>query len=197
MITGSKQRNLSKHTPKHAVKVVYSNRYWAILFKCLGFFLLGLVLGLLFFIFFKDLTVSLIDRYKFLQGFFGMKQYEQGVSYHTVLTSILFGNIVSTLAYFILGYFRTLIPLSVISGFLMVLLLFAGAVKRQAPIPLEVLILFSIESFYRCVALTSGEHLYKNRLVKKHPFIISIIFILLFIVGAAFYEVFQIFGYIF
>ncbi len=184
-------------TPKHAAKKIFKNRYWVIFFKCIGVFLLGVIFGLIFFIFFKEVAVSLTEKYKFLQGFFGMSQYEQGAKYATVLGAILIGNLVSTVSFFILGYFRTLIPLSLVSGFLMIILLLAGAVKRQTAIPIEVLVLFSAESLYRCIALTSGEHLYQNRLLKKNPFILSIVVIVLLIIGSAFYEIYQIFGYIF
>jgi hypothetical protein len=189
---------MSKRTgPKHAIKVYYGNSYWVILAKCLGLFLAGAVIGLLFFYFFRNWSLSAIDRYKFLQNIFGVMHYEPGVRYISVLSAILIGNVISTIAYFILGYFKTLIPLSILSGFLMILILLTGAVKRQIAIPPEVIILFSVESFYRCLALTEGEHLFKNRLARKHVFVLSVVFIFILLFSTAFYEIYQIFGYIF
>jgi flagellar basal body-associated protein FliL len=183
--------------PKHAIKILYHNRFWVIFLKCLGLFFAGAMAGLIFFYFFKDLSVALTERYKFLQSIFGVRQYEPGVRYLSVLGAILLGNIISTTAYFILSYFKTLIPLSVLSGFLMVILLFAGAEVRQTAVPAEVFVLFSVEAFYRCLALTGGEHLYKNRFEKKSVFITTVVVIFVLLLGAAFYEIYQVFGYIF
>lgn len=183
--------------PKHSKKNDYSGRFGILLLKCIVLFLIGSAVGYLFFYFFKDFTVSLIDKYKFLQGIFGMHQYEEGVRYISVLGSILIGNIISTAAYFILGYFKALIPMSVITGILMMLILFAGAAKRQSAIPQEVLILFSIESFYRCLALTGGEFISRNKMLKKNILIILIVIIFILVLAGAFYEIYQIFGYIF
>lgn len=188
---------IKRQKPKHAIKINYSYNYWVILTECIGWFLLGAVAGFAVFYFFTDFSITFINKYKFLQGIFGIKQYEEGMRYVAVLLVILVGNIVSTVAYFALGYFKTLIPLSIITGFFMVILLFAGSAIRQVIMPLEVIILFSVESLYRCMALSAGEHLYKNKLEKKSVLVSSIMVIFLFLLGAAFYEIYQIFGYIF
>ena len=187
----------TRYTPKRAANGKLNKNYWIMLIKCIGWLFLGAAAGYLFFYFFSDFSVSAIDRYKFIQSIFGLRQYEEGMRYLTVILAIIIANTVSTTAYFVLGYFKTLIPLSIITGFFMTILLLAGAAVRQVSIPLEVIILFSIEAFYRCLALVTGEHLYKNKLEKKSVFIVSIAAIVLLLIGAAFYEIYQIFGYIF
>ncbi|MBM3705951.1 MAG: hypothetical protein FJW66_05435 [Actinobacteria bacterium] len=187
-----------KYMPRHAAKARRSKNFWLILIKCIGWLLLGAAAGYAFYYFFSDFTVAAIDRYKFLQSIFGISQYEQGAKYLNVVLAILVGNAISTAAYFTLGYFRTLIPLAIISGFFMVLLIFAGAARRGiSDIPLEVIILFSAEAFYRCLALSAGEHLFFSRAEKKHVLAVSLVVIFLLLTGTAFYEVYQIFGYVF
>ncbi len=183
---------------KYPIKNNPKDNYWIILLKCLGWMLLGAAAGYAFFYFFRDFSVSLIERFKFLQGLFGIRQYEEGIRYVNVILMIFAGNLVSTAAYFALGYLRLLIPVSILTGFMVIMLLFTGIVRNQQAIPVEVIILISVESFYRCIALSTGEHLQKNRpAVRKWVPIVSIIFIALLLAGAAFYEVYQIFGYIF
>jgi hypothetical protein len=185
--------------PKHAIRIYYNDNYWIIFLKCLGWILLGAAAGYVFFYFFRDFSVSVVDRFRFLQGLFGIRHYEEGMQYARVILMIFAGNIISTAAYFALGYLRMLIPISILTGFLVTVLLFTGTVNnQQAAIPLEVILLMGTESFYRCIALSAGEHLQKNRqIIRKWVPITSIIFIVLLLAGAAFYEVFQIFGYIF
>jgi hypothetical protein len=185
--------------PKHAIRINYNDNYWIIFLKCLGWILLGAAAGYVFFYFFRDFSVSVVDRFRFLQGLFGIRHYEEGMQYARVILMIFAGNIISTAAYFALGYLRMLIPISILTGFLVTVLLFTGTVNnQQAAIPLEVILLMGTESFYRCIALSAGEHLQKNRqIIRKWVPITSIIFIVLLLAGAAFYEVFQIFGYIF
>jgi len=173
------------------------NNYWVIFGKCIGWLLLGAAAGYAFFYFFSDFCVNFVGRYKFVQGLFGLNQYAEGSAYISVLLAIIIGNLVSTIAYFILGYFRLLLPLSLITGFLMIILLFTGAVIRNVSIPAEVIILFSVEAFYRCIALTTGEHLFKNKLEKKAVLAVSVSAVILLLLGAAFYEIYQIFGYVF
>ncbi|MBN1299291.1 MAG: hypothetical protein JW997_06375 [Actinobacteria bacterium] len=170
------------------------NNFWIILLKCIGWLVLGAAAGYAFFYFFSDLSVNIIQKYKFLQGIFGISQASESSTYISVILLIIAANLISTAAYFILSYFRLLIPLSIITGFLMTLLLFTGAVIRNISIPGEVIALFAIEAFYRCIALSGGEHLFKNRLNKKFVFISTIISVFLLIIAAAFYEAQQIFG---
>lgn len=184
---------------KHSIRVNYNDNYWIIFLKCLGWILLGAGAGYAFFYFFRDFSVSVVDRFRFLQGLFGIRHYEEGMQYARVILMIFAGNLISTTAYFALGYLRMLIPISILTGFLVTLLLFTGTVaNQQAVIPAEVILLMAAESFYRCIALSAGEHLQKNRqVIRKWVTVTSIIFIVLLLAGAAFYEVFQIFGYIF
>lgn len=171
--------------------------FWLIFLKCIGWLLLGAAAGLAFFYFFKDFSVALIDRYKFIQGIFGIKQYQPGIGFSRVLLTILIGNLISTAAYFLIGWLRTLIPLSILTGFIVTVLLFTGTIRNlQSAIPLEVIILVCVEALYRCLALTVAEHLVKNRFRKKAVFIVSVAVIFFLLVSAALYEVYQIFGYI-
>jgi hypothetical protein len=185
--------------PKHAIWINYNDNYWIIFLKCLGWILLGAAAGYAFFYFFRDFSVSVVDRFRFLQGLFGIRHYEEGMQYARVVIMIFAGNIISTAAYFALGYLRMLIPIALITGLLVTVLLFTGTIINQQPaIPVEVILLMAIESFYRCIALSAGEHLQKNRqVIRKWVPITSIMFTALLLAGAAFYEVFQIFGYIF
>ena len=174
-----------------------NSNFWVIFLKCIGWLVLGVAAGFAFFYFFRDFSVTLIDRYKFIQGIFGIKQYLPGTSFSKVLLTILVGNIISTAAYFALGWLRALIPVSILTGFVVSVLLFTGTIRNQQTIiPFEVIILVCIEALYRCLALTAGEHLVKNHLRKKAVFIVSIVAVILLLAGAALYEVYQIFGYI-
>jgi hypothetical protein len=171
--------------------------FWAILFKCIGWLLIGAAAGFAFFYFFKDFSVSVIDRYKFIQGIFGISQYQPGIGFSKILLTIFIGNLISTALYFAIGWLRALIPASILTGFVLTILLFTGTIRNLQPvIPSEVIILVCIETFYRCLALTAGEHLVKNGLRKKAVFSVSVAVIVLLLSGAALYEVYQIFGYI-
>ena len=181
----------------HAVNPVVITNYWVIFLKCIGWLFIGAAAGFAFFYFFKDFSVTFIDRYKFIQGIFGIKQYQPGVGFFKVLLTILAGNLISTAAYFAIGWLKTLIPVAILTGFIVTALLFTGTVRNQQNvIPLEVIILVCIEALYRCLALTAGEHLAKNRLRKKAVFIVSAAVVAILLAGAALYEVYQIFGYI-
>jgi hypothetical protein len=182
---------------RYTTRTILNNDFWVIFFKCIGWLALGAAAGFVFFYFFKDFSVTLIDRYKVIQGIFGIKQYQPGTSYTNVLLTILVGNLISTAAYFALGWLKALIPASILTGFVVTVLLLTGTVRnQQLLIPLEVIILACVEAIYRCLALTAGEHLVKNRLRKKAIFIVSVVVIVLLLAGAALYEVYQIFGYI-
>lgn len=173
------------------------NDFWVIFLKCIGWLALGAAAGFAFFYFFKDFSVTIIDRYKFLQEIFGIKQYQPGAYFYKVLLTILVGNIISTAAYFAIGWLRAAIPVSILTGFIVIVLLFTGTIRNQQPIiPLEVIILVCIEVLYRCIALTAGEHLARNRLLAKAVFKMSVIAVVLLLAGAAMYEIYQIFGYI-
>ena len=114
--------------------------------------------------------------------------------YARVLLTILAGNLISTGAYFALGYLRMLIPITIITGFFIVLLLMTGTVRHLQAVPLEVILLASLETFYRMLAITAGEHLQKNKLKKKYVLIVSLIVVIALLIIAAYYEMVQIFG---
>jgi len=181
---------------KHAIIENVNNRYWTIFGKCMGWLALGVAVGLLFFYVFKDFSVAAIDRFKFLQGIFGISEYQEGMLIGRVISTILIANLISTAAYFTLGYFRLLIPIAIITGFFIIILLMTGTVRHQQVIPLEVILLMSGETLYRMIALTTGEHLHKNRLRRRWIFILAAAVVLILYAGMALYEVFQIFGYI-
>jgi len=171
-----------------------NSSYWVIFGKTAGWILLGAAFGFAFFYFFRDLSVLLIDRFKFLQGIFGIRQYQEGISFASVLLMIVVGNLVSTAAYFALGYLRAIIPVAAITGFFVVVLLAAGTVRHQSAVPAEVLILVSGEALYRVFAMTAGEHFQKNRIKKRWVLICSLAVVFCMFAGAAAYEMIQIFG---
>jgi len=182
---------------RHAISPTVITDFWLIFFKCIGWLLLGAAAGFAFFYFFKDFSVTLIDRYKFIQGIFGIRQFQPGTGFSKILLTILVGNLISTTSYLVIGWLRTLIPIAILTGFIVAVLLFTGTIRNQQPIiPLEVIILVCVEALYRCLALTAGEHLAKNRLRKKAVFIVSVVVVAFLLAGAALYEVYQIFGYI-
>jgi hypothetical protein len=181
----------------HAISPKEITNFWVIFSKCIGWLLLGAAAGFAFFYFFKDYSVTLIDKYKFIQGIFGIKQYQPGIEFYKVLLTILVGNLISTAAYFAIGWLKAVIPALILTGFIVTVLLFTGTIRNQQPvIPLEVIILVCTEALYRCLALTAGEHLAKNRLRKKAVFAVSVVAIVLLLTGAVLYEVYQIFGYV-
>jgi len=155
---------------------------------------LGAAAGFLFFYFFKNQSVFFINKFKFFQSIFGIREYREGMVYVNVLLTILAGNLISTGAYFALGYLRMLIPITIITGFFVVLLLMTGTVRHLQAIPPEVILLTSLETFYRILATTTGEHLQKNKLRKKSVLIVPLIVIMMLLGIAAYYEMIQIFG---
>ncbi len=171
--------------------------YWVIFGKCIGWLALGIVVGLLFFYGFKDFSVTAIERFKFLQGIFGISEYQEGMLFGRVLSTILIANLISTAAYFTLGYFRLLIPIAIITGFFVIVLLMTGIIRHQQAIPLEVVLLLSGETIYRMLALTTGEHLQKNKLDRRWVFILAVSIIVVLYLAMALYETYQIFGYVF
>jgi len=75
----------------------------------------------------------------------------------------------------------------------MVIFLFTGTIKHGTSIPMEVILLSSIEMFYRVTALTTGEYINKNRFKNKAIPITSIVIIFIMFISAVFYELYQIF----
>jgi hypothetical protein len=148
----------------------------------------------LFFYFFKNQSVYFINKFKFFQSIFGIREYREGMVYISVLLTILAGNLISTGAYFALGYLRMLIPITIVTGFFVVLLLMTGTVRHLQTVPSEVILLTSLETFYRMLAITAGEHLQKNKLRKKSVLVVSLIVVIVLLGIAAYYEMVQIFG---
>ncbi len=119
-------------------------KFFSIFIKVLLLFIAGTVLGLIFFYFFKDQSVFIIERFKIVQSFFGIQEYQGGTSFNYVLLTILIGNLLSTLGYFFLGFLRASLPVSFISGFFIIIFLFAGTIRHGIAIPLEVIVLSCI-----------------------------------------------------
>jgi hypothetical protein len=170
------------------------DNYWVIFGKSILWLALGATAGFLFFYFFKNQGAYFIDKFKFFQSIFGISQYKEGMVYESVLLTILAGNLISTAAYFALGYLRMLVPITIITGFFVILLLMTGTVRHSQSVPLEVILLTSLETFYRMLAITVGEHLQKNKLRKKSVLVISLIVVIVLLGIAAYYEMVQIFG---
>lgn len=170
------------------------DNYWVIFGKSILWLSLGAAVGFLFFYFFKNQSVYFINKFKFFQSIFGIREYKEGMVYASVLLTILAGNLISTGAYFALGYLRMLIPITIITGFFVVLLLMTGTVRHLQTVPLEVILLASLETFYRMFAITAGEHLQKNKLRKKSVLVVSLIVVIVLLGIAAYYEMVQIFG---
>ena len=170
------------------------DNYWVIFGKSILWLALGAGVGFLFFYFFKNQSVYFINKFKFFQSIFGIREYKEGMVYASVLLTILAGNLISTGAYFALGYLRMLIPITIITGFFVVLLLMTGTVRHLQTVPLEVILLTSLETFYRILVITAGEHLQKNKLRKKSVLIVSLIVVIVLLGIAAYYEMVQILG---
>ncbi|MCD4668888.1 MAG: hypothetical protein K8S14_00415 [Actinomycetia bacterium] len=168
-------------------------KYGMIFLKSLGLFALGVVLGYLFYYFFNSESVYLIEKFKVLQGFFGINQYSEGMSFNRVLLTILLGNLVSVICYTALGYTKLSLPVSFISGSFIVVFLFSGIIRHGTPIPLEVVVLSSIEMLYRIVAISTGEYLSRYRFESRIIPITALSCIFVLYLAAALYEVWQIF----
>ena len=168
-------------------------QYFLIFIKSLLILLAGAAVGFIFFYFFKDVSVFIIDKFKILQGVFGIRQYQEGMSFNYVFLAILLGNFLSTLGYFTLGFLKASLPVSFITGVFMVIFLFTGTIRHGTSIPVEVILLSSIEMFYRVTALTTGEYINKNRFKNKAIPITSIVIIFIMFISAVFYELYQIF----
>ena len=168
-------------------------QYFSIFMKSLLALLAGAALGFIFFYFFKNASVFIIDKFRILQGVFGIREYQEGMSFNYVLAAIFFGNLLSTLGYFALGYLRAALPVSFITGVFMIIFLFSGTIRHGTPIPAEVIMLSSIEMFYRVMALATGEYINKNRFNNKAVPLSSITIIFIMFISAVFYELYQIF----
>jgi hypothetical protein len=167
--------------------------YYLILILAIAYCMVGLLLGYLFFYFLKDQSVFLIDRFKFLQSLFGIYEYREGMSFQYVFLVIFFGNLISTSCYVVLGYLKTLIPMSAITGFFIMVFLLSGQIRHEMAIPASVILLSSIETFYRMLAIALGENFEKNRFSEKiNNIVIATLILALFLFGV-FYEISLIF----
>lgn len=180
--------------PRHAVKSASNKKnIFMIILKSLGLLILGAALGYGFYYFFSSQSAFLIERFKLLQSFFGISQYSEEMTITRVVLTILLGNFISTLCYVGLGYGRLSLPVSFISGFFISVFLFSGIIRHGTAIPLEVMLLSSIEMLYRILAVSTGEYLSRYRLQSKIIPAVSLSIILVLYLAAALYEVWQIF----
>jgi len=168
-------------------------QYFLIFIKNLLILLVGAAVGFIFFYFFKDVSVFIIDKFKILQGVFGIRQYQEGMSFNYVFLAIFLGNLLSTISYFTLGFLRASLPISFITGIFVVIFLFTGIIKHGTSIPMEVILLASIEMFYRVMALATGEYVRRNKFKNKAIPSTSMIIIFIMFLSAVFYELSQIF----
>ncbi len=168
-------------------------QYFSIFLKCLLILLAGAALGFIFFYFFKDASVFITDKFKILQSVFGIREYQESMSYGYILAAIFLGNLLSTLGYFGLGYLKAALPLSFVTGVFTIIFLLSGTIRHGTSIPGEVIVLFSIEMFYRVMAMTTGEYINRNKFKNKAIPISSMIIIFVMLVSAVFYELYQIF----
>ncbi|MBC7334270.1 MAG: hypothetical protein H5T85_07440 [Actinobacteria bacterium] len=175
-------------TRKRKTKI---HSYFFILVSSLFFLSVGALVGFVFFRFFKDESVFIINKFKILQGFVGIREYKEGMSIVYAFIVILLGNLFSTIGYGVLGYLRTLIPVSLVSGFFIVIFLLSGTIRHSMALPVSMVILSSIEMFYRAMAMALGEYIQKRRalrrtLSKKVVTAILVIVFLLLMAGIAY-----------
>jgi hypothetical protein len=166
-----------------------AKKYWIIFLKSFALFAAGASLGYLFYYFFKEQSAYIIERFKILQQFFGISEYSEQMIYSRVLLTILIGNLISTVLYFVLGYLRLSLPVSLFIA----VFLFSGIIRHGTSIPLEVILLSSTEMLYRIITISCGEYINKYRLSSRVVPVVSISVVIVLYLAAAFYEVYQIF----
>ncbi len=179
--------------PKRGTGGMMAKKYWIIFLKSFALFAAGVALGYLFYYFFKEQSAYIIERFKILQQFFGISEYSEQMIYSRVLLTILIGNLISTVLYFVLGYLRLSLPVSFISGLFIAVFLFSGIIRHGTSIPLEVILLSFTEMLYRIITISCGEYINKYRLSSRAVPIVSISAVIVLYLAAAFYEVYQIF----
>ena len=178
---------------KRGTSGIMAKKYWIIFLKSFALFTAGAALGYLFYYFFKEQSAYIIERFKILQQFFGISEYSEQMIYSRVLLTILIGNLISTVLYFVLGYLRLSLPVSFISGLFIAVFLFSGIIRHGTSIPLEVILLSSTEMLYRIITISCGEYINKYRLSSRVVPVVSISVVIVLYLAAAFYEVYQIF----
>ncbi|MDZ7837172.1 MAG: hypothetical protein U5N58_04035 [Actinomycetota bacterium] len=167
--------------------------YYKILGLTVALLAAGAVVGYLFFYFLKEPSVFIIDKFKVLQGFFGIREYDQDMTLVYTLIIIFFGNLLSTLGYLGLGYLKASLPLAFITGFFIMIFLFSGTIRHAQSIPADVILLVSVETVYRMLMLSYGEYwaTYKNRNKPLAYALVSITAVLfLFGIGFEIYSIF-------
>ena len=168
-------------------------KYWIIFLKNLGFFASGFIPGYFFYFFFSSESAYIIERYKVLQSVFGIVQYSGEMTLNRVLLTIFLGNLISIICYTALGYARLSLPVSFITGFFIAVFLFSGIIRHGTAIPPEVIVLVSIEMFYRIIAVSTGEYLIKYKFKDRYIPIIALSCVFVLYLAAGLYEVWQIF----
>ncbi|MFO7928700.1 MAG: hypothetical protein R6U35_03430 [Candidatus Humimicrobiaceae bacterium] len=159
--------------------------------------IVGGIFGFAFYFFFEETAVLLIEKFKFIQSIFGIETYREGMSFPYIFLVIFLGNLISTIGYFGLGYIRAVMPVAFITGFLITVLLFTGTVRHSRGIPADVIILVSVEAFYRVLALSTGEYANKNKFKNEKGILAAVSFIIILFLFGVFFEVYSIFGSIF
>jgi len=183
-----------KRMSKIRVREIKIENYFLIFTISLVFLIIGAGLGWVFFVFFKQESVFLINKFKLVQGFLGIREYEEGMSVTYIFLVVFFGNLISTVGYFTLGYLRVLIPVSIVTGFFVVIFLLSGIIRHSMALPQGIIILSSMEMLYRMMAISLGEYIQKNKFTNKIiPTATFVVIFLLFLV-AVFYELFLIYG---
>lgn len=182
--------------PRHAAMNTSNRSDLVFIFiKSLGLLVLGAALGYGFYYFFSSQSAELIEKFKILQSFFGIRQYSPGMTVTRVIITILLGNLISVFCYAGLGYARLSLPISFVTGFFISVFLFSGIIRHSTSvIPLEVFLLIAIEMVYRVLAVSTGEYLSKyRRKAGPVPWVVSSCIIFILYLSAATYEVWQIF----
>ncbi len=154
----------------------------------------GAIIGYGFFYVFSEQAVFLIERFKILQSFFGIYEYEASMSFTYVFMVVFFGNLISTLGYFGLGWLKTAMPVGFITGFFLSVFLFTGVLRHSTAIPIDVYILVSVEAAYRVMALSLGEYLIKNKTRNRLLAGGVVLAISLLFLFGVFFELYSIFG---
>jgi hypothetical protein len=168
-------------------------KYWVIFLKCIGVFAAGCIIGYFFYYFFSNQSAFIIEKFKLLQSFFGIENFSDGMLIRTAILTILLGNLVSIICYIALGFARLSLPISFLSGFFVIVFLFSGIIRHGTAIPLEVIILSSIEMLYRIIAVSAGEYISKQRLKNRAVPVTAFSTVFILYIFAAFYEVWQLY----
>ncbi len=154
---------------------------------------LGAVIGYGFFYLFEQPAAAAMEKFKVLQGFFGIREFEPAMSIVYVSAVIFLGNLFSTFGYFGLGWLKASLPMGFITGFFLSVFLFTGTIRHGIAIPIDVYVLVTVEAIYRVMALSLGEFFQKNKTRNKRlVWGVSITIGILFLFGVL-YELFSLY----